>query len=288
MMPCFNAAATLRMAAASLTLQTLSDWECICLDDGSSDETWDLLTQIHQRDRRFRIERFPENRGRGAARQRILELVSGEYLAFQDADDWSYPQRFQHEASWLELDPHIAMVSACAAVTRDGDEAIGVMRPRPGVALPCVMKFDEPVPPPMVFPSSMIRADLAKQTGFDSAFRRSQDSDFVLRGVLGKHLALTSEVIYAYSATASTLNATLEGYKYRMRAHMRHWREHPLRVTRTVVETAAKIAVYRGASVIGAEQRLIANRFAPVDEDTVRNFRVAHAKVREAADRLFA
>jgi glycosyltransferase involved in cell wall biosynthesis len=198
MMPCFNAAATLRMAAASLTLQTLSDWECICLDDGSSDETWDLLVRLHERDRRFRIERFPENRGRGAARQRILELVSGEYLAFQDADDWSYPQRFQHEASWLELDPHIAMVSACAAVTRDGDEAIGVMRPRPGVALPCVMKFDEPVPPPMVFPSSMIRADLAKQTGFDSAFRRSQDSDFVLRGVLGKHLALTSEVIYAY------------------------------------------------------------------------------------------
>jgi glycosyltransferase involved in cell wall biosynthesis len=288
MMPCFNAAETLELAAASLTVQTMDDWECICLDDGSTDGTWDVLSRLHARDSRFRIERFSSNRGRGAARQKILEMVRGEFLAFQDADDWSYPDRLQHEMTWLQLDPHIAMVSACAAVTRDGHEAIGVMRPRPGVALPCVMKFEEPVPPPMVFPSSMIRADLAKQTGFDPAFRRSQDSDFVLRGVLGKHLALTSVVIYAYSAAASTLSATLEGYKYRMRAHMRHFREHPFRVGRTLVETAAKIAAYRGAAMVGAEQRIIANRFAPVDEEIVRGFNIAHAKVREAADRLFA
>jgi glycosyltransferase involved in cell wall biosynthesis len=287
MIPCFNAAETLKLAAASLTAQTIDDWECICLDDGSSDATWDVLCELRARDSRFRIERFAENRGRGAARQRILELITGKYLAFQDADDWSYPDRFEHEMSWLELDAHIAMVSACAAVTRE-DEPIGVFRPRPGSALPCVLEFDRPVPPPMLFPSSMIRADLAKQTGFDTAFRRSQDSDFVLRAVLGKHLALTSRVVYSYSSAASTLAATLEGYKYRLRSHLRHWRAHPIRVTRTLVETTAKIAAYRGAAVVGAEQRLIERRFFPIDQEIIAGFEAARATVCSAAARLFA
>jgi hypothetical protein len=215
-------------------------------------------------------------------------MVRGEYLAFQDADDWSYPERFRHELTWLQLDSHIAMVSGCAAVTRDGDEAIGVLRPRSAATLPCVMKFDEPVPPPVLFPSSMIRADLAKATGFDPAFRRSQDSDFILRGVLGKHLAITSEVIYAYSSAASTLSAALEGYKFRMRAHARHLRDYPVRVSRTLLETAAKILAYRGAAMVGAEQRIIAKRYEPVDDELVRNFEHAHATVRAAAERLFA
>jgi glycosyltransferase involved in cell wall biosynthesis len=282
MMPCFNSAETLPLALASITAQTIDDWECVCVDDGSSDRTWEILSAAARRDPRFKLEKFPENRGRGAARQRALELASGKYLAFNDSDDWMYPGRLAYEAHWLDTDPKIAAVTICAAITDEPDHVVGVMRPRSRQPLPVVTLFDKPVPPPMIFPASMIRTDLAKATGFDPAFKRSQDSDFLIRALLGKHFAVGSEVLYAYSqASAASLERTIEGYKFRMRAHLRHWREHPLRVGRTIAETVAKIGVYRAASLFGADRALIERRWQPADPDTERGFAVALAAVQE-------
>jgi glycosyltransferase involved in cell wall biosynthesis len=288
MLPCFNAAATLPMALASVLAQTISDWECVCLDDGSTDTTWSILQHIHALDPRFRIERFTENRGRGAARQRVLELSEGNYLAFLDSDDWMYPERLAHEARWLEVDSRIAAVSACAAVTAQPDELVGLMRPRSPGPLPVVKAFERPTPPPLLFPTSMIRTELARKTGFDPAFRRSQDSDFLIRALLGRHYALGADVLYAYSqGSAASLERTLEGYKFRMRAHLRHWRKHPFRVARTLVETGAKIATYRAAGVVGAEQSLIEQRWGAVDEDTRLGFATALATVRATEAAMF-
>lgn len=288
MLPCFNAAATLRMALASVLAQTLGDWECVCLDDGSSDSTWELLQGIQARDSRFRVERFAENRGRGAARQRVLELTQGHYLAFLDSDDWMYPERLAREVRWLEADDRIAAVSACAAVTAEPDELVGVMRPRTSGRLPVVESFERPTPPPLLFPTSMIRADLARQTGFDPTFRRSQDSDFLIRALLGRHYALGADVLYAYSqGSAASLERTLEGYRFRMRAHVRHWRRHPLRVARTLVETGAKIATYQVAGALGAEQRLISRRWNDVDDETRHGFNAALIAVRATERELF-
>lgn len=289
MLPCFNAANSLHMALASVAAQTITDWECICLDDGSTDQTWAILSEAAQRDPRFRLERFPKNRGRGAARQRVLELATGAYLAFLDADDWMYPERLEAEVRWLDVDPRIAAVSACAAVTEGADKLVGVMRPRGRGALPVVEQFEQPEPPPLLFPSSMIRTDLARATGFDPAFRRSQDSDFLIRALLGRHYALGADVLYAYSqGSAASLARTLEGYEYRARAHLRHWRDHPVRVTRTLAETGAKMLTYRVAGMLGADHKLIERRWSPADEETRVGFERALDVVRAAVPQLFA
>jgi len=288
MLPCFNAEDTLPLALASVAAQSIDDWECVCLDDGSTDRTWQILSDLSRRDPRFRLEQFPENRGRGAARQRVLELARGEYLAFQDADDWMYPERLAREVRWLEADAKIAAVSACAAVTDGPDRLVGVQRPRGPHALPVVAMFDRPVPPPFVFPTSMIRTDLARATGFDPAFRRSQDSDFLIRALLGKHYALGSEILYAYSqASAATLERTLEGYRYRIRSHVRHWQAHPWQVARTVSETSAKILAYRAAGLFGMEGSLIEKRWSPYDDEALLGFTAARAQVRTVEATLF-
>jgi glycosyltransferase involved in cell wall biosynthesis len=280
MLPCFNSADTLPFALASLRAQTIGDWECVCIDDGSTDTTQDVLEAAARLDSRFKLERFARNRGRGAARQRALELASGKYLAFQDSDDWSYPHRLEYEVGWLERDDEIAAVSACAAVTDGPDRLVGVMRPRAASKLPEVAEFTRPRPPPLIFPSSMIRTDLAKATGFDPAFRRSQDSDFLIRGLLGRKYALGDEICYAYSqASAASLERTFEGYKFRMRAHLRHWTKFPLQVTRTVAETMAKLAVYGIAGAIGADRKLIERRWGGTDDGARRGFEAALATV---------
>jgi glycosyltransferase involved in cell wall biosynthesis len=286
MLPCFNAELTLPFALASTVAQTVDDWECIALDDGSTDRTADVLDSIARRDKRFRIERFAQNRGRGAARQRVLELVRGKYLAFLDSDDWMYPDRLACELRWLETDPRIAAVSPCVVITHGPDRAVGIQRP-PG-HLPTVAVFDEPVPPPLLFPPSMIRADLARATGFDPEFKRSQDSDFLIRALLGRHYALSPEFLYAFSqGSAASLAKTLEGYRFRMRAHLRHARAYPLRVARTVAETAAKIVAYRAAALVGAHQRLIERRWdSRVEPEVAAGFAAALAVVRRTIEEL--
>lgn len=289
MMPCFNSAETLLLALGSLVAQSVSDWEAVCIDDGSTDQTWAILSAAAARDPRFRIERATQNRGRGAARQRALEIATGKYLAFCDSDDWMYPERLACELRWLEVDTKIAAVSVCAAITFGPDKLVGVLCPRVETSLPIVALFDRPVPPPFLFPASMIHTDLAKRTGFDPEFRRSQDSDFLMRALLGRHFALASEILYGYSqASAASLARTLEGYRYRIRAHLRHWQEFPLRVARTVAETGAKMVAYRTASVLGLEGRLIERRWSSeIDDKTERDFEIALGLVRRATDELF-
>ena len=280
MVPCFQVAETLPTALASVRAQTYPEWEGVCVDDGSSDQTWQILRNATAADSRFRVERFERNRGRGAARQRILELARGDYLTFLDADDWMYPERVERELRWLEADRRIAAVSVGAAVTREPHELVGTMRPRARTAMPCTAVFERPVPPPLLFPTTMIRMDVAKRTGFDPQFRRSQDSDFLIRALLGRHYVLLDDLLYAYSqGVAATLPKTLEGYSYRMRAHLRHFSDHPGRVARTVAATAMKMAVFRAAGAVGLHERLIRQRWRDADYHAQVGFRTAWERV---------
>jgi glycosyltransferase involved in cell wall biosynthesis len=97
MIPCFNAERTLGMALASLRAQTYERWEAVVVDDGSTDETSRILSRFT--DPRLRIERFSANCGRGAARQRWLEMAQGGLLAFLDADDWLFPDKLSHQVA---------------------------------------------------------------------------------------------------------------------------------------------------------------------------------------------
>ena len=288
MLPCFNTSSTLHFALASLMAQTFIDWECLCLDDGSTDDTFDILADVARRDPRFRIERFAQNRGRGAARQRILELARGQYLAFLDSDDWMYPERLAHELHWLDADPHIVAVSVCTAVVDGVDRLVGLMKPRSDKPLPTVTVFDRLTPPPLLFPTSMMRTDLARETGFNPKFRRSQDSDFLVRALFHRHYALSSAVLYAYSKSGASLERTLEGYKFRMRTHLRNWSAHPFHVSRTLAETSAKIIAYRAAGALGLEHKLIDRRREPADPETARGFDAALAVVRRSYEEWFS
>lgn len=92
--PVYNIEAHLEECLASVCAQTLRDIEVICVDDGSTDASPDILSRFAAMDKRFRIV-TQENAGPGAARNAGLELAQGEYIVFLDSDDW-------FEAGFLE------------------------------------------------------------------------------------------------------------------------------------------------------------------------------------------
>ncbi len=89
-MPIYNAYDYLRPAMDSVLDQTLADIEVICIDDGSTDHSLEILKEYQERDSRVRIL-TETNAGPARARNNGLKRARGEFVAFLDADDFYEP-----------------------------------------------------------------------------------------------------------------------------------------------------------------------------------------------------
>lgn len=118
LLPVHNAAATLSQALASLQAQTLRDFQCLAVDDGSTDESAAILETCAAQDPRFQVLR-PGRVGLVAALQQGLEACSARYVARMDADDICHAQRLQRQAAHLDARPELGLVSCRVAYGGD-------------------------------------------------------------------------------------------------------------------------------------------------------------------------
>ncbi len=93
-MPVHNSGPYLKECLDSILAQTMEDWEVLCVDDGSTDDSATILDEYAGKDGRFRVF-HNEHSNAGAARNFALEYASGEYLAFLDSDDIFSPWLFE-------------------------------------------------------------------------------------------------------------------------------------------------------------------------------------------------
>ena len=101
--PVYNVTPYLRVCLDSVLAQTVADWECVCVDDGSTDGSGGFLDEYAARDSRFRIVHQP-NSGVAQARQVGLNAARGEYVGWVDPDDWVEPHHFQAMLEKIELE----------------------------------------------------------------------------------------------------------------------------------------------------------------------------------------
>jgi len=99
--PCHNAAAFLAETLESVILQSFTDWECIVVDDASSDGSATLLERFAARESRIRPIFQAINEGAAAARNVGLAAVRGSYLAFLDADDLWMPEKLARQLEFM-------------------------------------------------------------------------------------------------------------------------------------------------------------------------------------------
>lgn len=86
----------------SILSQTYSDFEFIICDDGSDDDTWELLEAFAKKDTRIRLIRNGRNLGLAASLNRCIELSSGDFIARHDCDDYCDPQRLEKQIAYLK------------------------------------------------------------------------------------------------------------------------------------------------------------------------------------------
>ena len=89
--PVYNSERHLRAALDSVIGQTHAEWECICVDDGSTDGSGKMLDEYAAREPRMRVI-HQANGGEGAARNTGMDAATGELVAFLDSDDAWHPE----------------------------------------------------------------------------------------------------------------------------------------------------------------------------------------------------
>jgi len=119
--PVYNAQSYLRQSLTSVLAQTFGDFEVICVDDGSTDHSLDLLREFEAADERVKVL-GQHNAGAGVARNRALKTATGEYLAFLDADDFFEPTMLEEmvaAAEAKETDVIICRASSYDDITHE-------------------------------------------------------------------------------------------------------------------------------------------------------------------------
>lgn len=115
---CLNQPDLLRGTLKSILDQTLKDWECIVVDDGSNVPIEPIVKELN--DARFIFHRFPVNRGIPHGANYAYRLATGDYIQSLGCDEFISPEKFEQQVSYLDAHPDIACVWGVP-----GNEAMG-------------------------------------------------------------------------------------------------------------------------------------------------------------------
>ena len=104
-MPVYNAGRFLPRAIESIRKQTITDFEFLIIDDGSTDDSRSIIKRFAKRDKRIRMFRNRKNIGIVRSLNLLIPKTRGRFVARMDADDISLPNRFEKQITFLEFHP---------------------------------------------------------------------------------------------------------------------------------------------------------------------------------------
>lgn len=187
--PVYNAAEHLEQCVSSVSAQTLRSIEIICVNDGSPDNSLEILQRLQKQDERIVII-SQENGGAGAARNNGLRHAKGEFLSFLDADDFFEPDMLEKAVEAAETYRADFVVFGSDQYHMDKQEFVQV---------PWVMRTGD-IPPYMPFSYRQLTDNVFKTFvgwAWDKLYRRS----FVLEHELWfQEQRTTNDMLFVFSA----------------------------------------------------------------------------------------
>ena len=105
LMACWNAAKYVEQSLDSLLRQTHHDFQVVCVDDASTDQTLNILRRYAQQDSRIQVVALGKNGGQAHARNVALAKAEGEYVCMLDSDDWLSPEALAQATAVLDTYP---------------------------------------------------------------------------------------------------------------------------------------------------------------------------------------
>jgi glycosyltransferase involved in cell wall biosynthesis len=181
-MPAFNAEATLGVALRSVQRQTERDWECVVVDDGSTDGTAGVVRELAERDARFKLLELPHG-GIVAALNAGLGECRGELVARMDADDLMQRRRLERQRAallahtdWGGVGCHVRLFPRRGMTEglRGYERWLSSIRDATDVAREAFVEC------PLAHPTLMLRREVLRRVGYRDTMW-PEDYDLVLR-----------------------------------------------------------------------------------------------------------
>ena len=216
--PVYNGNGYLPAALLSILNQTYKNLEIIVIDDGSTDNSYEIMKNFAKEDKRLRIFKNPKNLNISHTLNRGIKLAKGQYLARMDADDVALPHRLEKQIKYLLDHPEVVIVGGqCQTIDITG-KVIGRKHfPRTDKQIRDALYTTNPIQ----HPTAVInRALLPKNfTWYNAVLPPAEDYDLFFRlGSYGQYHNLKSMVLqyrqYLGSSTfknpVKTFSATLK------------------------------------------------------------------------------
>lgn len=217
-LPARNAEDTLQRAAQSCLGQSYSDLELIIVDDGSTDRTTSIASDLEKSDCRVSFVRFDVSVGVSGAIEKGRQLASGSLIARMDADDVSHPERIEKQVKLLDSDPTLA---GCGTSVR----LVGAPAADPGRGLSEHVRWlnglnesdqlaaERFIDSPIANPTSVVRASVLDSLGgyFDPDW--AEDYDLWLRFLeAGEKLLNLPQILFDWHDSKTRLTRSSERY----------------------------------------------------------------------------
>jgi glycosyltransferase involved in cell wall biosynthesis len=192
--PSFNYARFIYQSLDSVLAQTWQNWECVVVDDGSTDDTRAVVMSYAERDARIRYI-HQEHRGLSAARNTGIERSRGEFLQFLDADDLIEERKLEKQIEFLRKHPDVDIVygGAMSFTSFESDGRSRIIGVEELTWLPSISGSERDallalIRQPFPAHSALIRRSVIEDVGlFDERLKACEDGHFWVRcAVIGK------------------------------------------------------------------------------------------------------
>jgi len=207
-MPVYNGERFLPETLASVRAQTLTDWELLLVDDGSTDGSLAIARAAAERDPRVRLVQV-EHDGICAARNQAISLARAPLIAVWDADDLCAPERLEVQVEFLDANPDVGMLAAHAWHIGESGRRAGVAEFGPATRREHLALKESGMPMFAVASTVVVRAEAVSSCGgFREGMAPAEDADLWTRIgdrwvclVLPRKLALYRVHATSYSTT---------------------------------------------------------------------------------------
>lgn len=193
--PIYNVENYLCRSLNSIKAQTFSDWECILVNDGSSDRSGEICDFYANCDSRFRVI-HQKNKGVSAARNAGLNVAHGDWISFVDADDWIESKTYEKVLKYAK-ENHTDLVQWNIQCFSDkGDFKVSSNRPTKNFCLDTLSEYFEPSMCVKLVNASIINKNNIR---YPEGIALSEDRLFALQVYLAaKKTFYTEEIFYHY------------------------------------------------------------------------------------------
>lgn len=228
--PCFNCQSTIAETLASVASQTLPPEEVILVDDGSSDQTWEVLHDLKANaypDLIILSHPYRLNYGSSMARCLGVHHASGEFIAFLDADDVFAPTKLERQLAAFRQYPEIVMCHTAVKVIGDPDQAFyfeSAFSGSPNGPYWLRRQKDYLIRNRICISSSLVRADVLNRVPFSFVGKQGVE-DWLCWSLLasqGQFLYLP-EPLTLYRVHPSSITARLTGSSLKVKSIAAMW-----------------------------------------------------------------